>query len=968
MNTPISRLKESIQTVRYNSAAIQRLALETLESVSAGTIDVVDPSNPFVFLMESSAVNTSAAMVHFEAQTRMQYPSMAVTEDELYMHMSDKDYIGRFASPSRTTFTMLFNKAEVTAKAIPSGTLGINKLVIPKHTEFKIADYVFTMQYPVEMRVMDYGGIQVVYDGSDPSPLEVLKDNIAEWDTVNIEGEDYIRIKVPVSQFIIKSKYNQISKAVAFEETYPFEDDFYYCRVYRSLGLDQWSEIKTTHTDQVFDPTVVTAVLKVYDNRIKISIPQVYLDAGLITGTVRMDIYTTKGKLDLLLDSYQINAFTARWIDRDLGDETDAFATPLNSFSNMAVFSDAAVNGGVVAIPFGELRERVLNNALGDSQIPITDVQLSTRLANRGYESIKDIDNVTNRVYLASRKLPVPANTNTSSAASSVIGTLQTSYGELVDRLGVYDNGAGITISPNTLFKLENGILKLVPNGERLALESLTGIEYVDIINDSNYLFTPFHYVLDAGDKFFETRAYYLDDPSERHKEFVEENIDLGIYISTDTFSIRKKETGYVLQITTKSDTVIKELPDYRVMPLLSFTPTDQRSEAFLEGTLLATKGDGERIYEFDLSTNFDIDKDHNLILNGFKMYSNDILNYNVPLNMVFDLVYYIREIGNELPSLNYRPLSYLVSDYDRGVVHERIGIKFGTHLDGFWNRSRSVLESNIYQVYETTVYSYYDKNIYVRDANTGAVVLTRDPVTGDLTTTLLFTKGDPILDENGYHAIKHKIGDPVLDINGKPIIDNVRSVLRELDMFLIDGRYLFSTFPKDLDYLKELPKSIVSWLENDVAEFREWLIEQTEMLLYPQRTFGNSKFLVLDGEETTLNLEQAFTVSFYLNREKFDDVFLRDSLKHLAIDVLSSELSKTRIKTNEIISKLTASAGDDVIAIDLKGLGGVHDFATISIIDKTDRCSIRKKLSIDLDGTYKVVDDVEVLFIRHEN
>lgn len=964
--TDVTELTRSIQEVRFNPAAIQRKSLELLETVSNGEIDVVDPSNPFVFLLEASAINASATMVECEALTRKQYPSMALTEEDLYLHMSDKDYIGRFSTPGKTVFTLLFGKDELKQKALATEVSGVNKLVIPKNTEFKVADYTFTMQYPIELRVMDYGGIQVVYDNTNLSPLETLKDNIVDWSIVKVDEIEYIMMKVPVNQFEITPKYNQISKTVPFNVSYTFNDQFYYCRVYVKGTAGVWTEIRTTHTEQVFDPTKPTAVLSVVQNTLKVQIPQVYVDSGLVSGTARVDIYTSKGDLNLLLDSYQVNAFTVRWLDHDLGEEISEFSAPLNSFGGMGVYSDAAVAGGSNGISFDVLRERVLNNALGSAQIPITDAQLSARLENKGYESIKDVDNITDRVYLASKKLPTPTATETKNAAGCLVGTVQTDFEDLAGRSGVYDNGLRVTTSPNTLFKLEDGIIKLAPNSEVNVLKNSTGNELIDQVNNSTYLFSPFHHVFDGAEKFFEVRPYYLDNPSEERKEFVEENTSLGIYISTASFNIRKEETGYVIQVTTRSDDIVKDLADNRIVPVLSFKPVDQRSEVYLEGELILKDENEERVYEFHLTSNLDIDSNHNLIFDAFKMYDNDNLLYKSPLTTTFDLVYYIRDLPGDYSELSYRPNNYLIGGSDYGAIHEKLTVKFGSFLDGLWNRSRSTLGTNVYRTYEEDIYAYYEENVYQRDTETGSLVLGWDS-NGDLTYTIIHTKGDPVLDSDGNHVIKHKKGDVVVDADGNPTVINDRAVIRESDLFLIDGRYLFSTYEKDLEYLKELPKTVVGWLEGDIKEFKDWLIEQTEMYLYPQKTIGKTKFLVLDSEEVTLDLEQSFIVTYYLESEKFNDEYLRESLRTIAIDVIGDELQKTKIKMNEIVSKLTATVGEDVVSLEVSGLGGSRNLATMSLIDKSNRCSIRKKLKVDLDGTFKVADDVEVLFVRHQ-
>ena len=49
---------------------------------------------------------------------------------EVYNHMSDVDYIGRFASPSNTKFTIVFGK-ELIESLVYDPVDGLRKLVIP---------------------------------------------------------------------------------------------------------------------------------------------------------------------------------------------------------------------------------------------------------------------------------------------------------------------------------------------------------------------------------------------------------------------------------------------------------------------------------------------------------------------------------------------------------------------------------------------------------------------------------------------------------------------------------------------------------------------------------------------------------------------------------------------------------------------------------------------------------------------
>lgn len=174
----VTKLSDAIKKVRYNPIAIQREVYALQKDVKEGRLTFVDPTNPFSLLLESCAVMTAVGISEAEAINRKRYPSMAITEEELYLHMSDVDHLSRFAQPGRATFSILLGKEELYTRAVEVGVNRMKKLVIPRNSEFSIAGYKFTLQYPIELRVMGHGGLQVVYDASAPSPIQTLESNV----------------------------------------------------------------------------------------------------------------------------------------------------------------------------------------------------------------------------------------------------------------------------------------------------------------------------------------------------------------------------------------------------------------------------------------------------------------------------------------------------------------------------------------------------------------------------------------------------------------------------------------------------------------------------------------------------------------------------------------------------------------------------------------------------------------------
>jgi hypothetical protein len=163
-----------------------------------------------------------------EVLNRKQYAAAAVTSEDLYLHMSDKDYIGRFALPSSAVFTMTIAKEELEKALVFNPATGISKVTIPRNTKFTIANTIFSLQYPIDIRKLQHGGLSIVYNTSSISPLYELETNLIEFDEVrDPDGNDYITFTFLTHQFDIITKYNDINSAVGFETNIGITDQFY---------------------------------------------------------------------------------------------------------------------------------------------------------------------------------------------------------------------------------------------------------------------------------------------------------------------------------------------------------------------------------------------------------------------------------------------------------------------------------------------------------------------------------------------------------------------------------------------------------------------------------------------------------------------------------------------------------------------------------------------------------------------
>jgi hypothetical protein len=264
----------------------------------------------------------------------------------------------------------------------------------------------------------------------------------------------------------------------------------------------------------------------------------------MITGKLRLDVYQTKGPLSVSLGSYRAEDFRADWINLDENDD-NIYTTPITNFRSLVIYSTSDVNGGNPPLTFLEMKRRVIRNTSSTNNTPITNVQLEDNLANNGYEIIKNIDTVTNRIYWASRALPKPIDDTIFTAASAAVSKVQLTMKEATNIYGAFDNNKRITLSSKVVYQNKNGITRPLTSIEFDALDNLPILQKCVDVTNGNYFFSPYTYVLDATEETFESRAYFIDNPIIKTKSFVAENATTGFQVSIDSsYSVSKNDTG----------------------------------------------------------------------------------------------------------------------------------------------------------------------------------------------------------------------------------------------------------------------------------------------------------------------------------------------------------------------------------------------------------------------------------------
>lgn len=959
----------NVEKYKYNPAMMQRSALAVVRAIHDGTIDVVDATNPFVAAMETTACNTSGFMTHTEALTRRQYATVALTPEDLYLHMSDKDYIGRFGVPSKANWTFLISKDELLNALILDPGTGISKITIPRNTNFKVADRIFSLQYPIDIRRLQHGGLQIVWDATVASPLQELETNLIDWNEATLpDGTEVVAFTVEASQFFIRTVYNDVNAASGFTTTIQLTDMFYYARVFYQDNQGKWVEILTTHTAQVFDPLTATAVLKVLDNQLQVNIPIIYTTTGLVRNKLRIDVYQTAGKVDMLLGNYQPEDFVTDWKLID-SNEATVYTAPIKNIKLCLVYSNSATQGGRSALSMEELRKRVINNSVGPQDLPITNVQLQANLEDSGYEIVKNVDTITNRIFLATKPMPAPVDSSLITAAASGISTVLLSFQEAQGAYGVISRQNGVTLTPSALYRVVNGVTKLVTTAAYNALTSLPATQKVQAVNDGSYCYSPFHYVLEALEDNFDVRPYYMDGPVIESKSFQAENATTGLQVSVDnTYSIVRTDAGYRLTLSTKSNAAYKGLDDSVVFCQLSFRAQNQILPSFLLGTQLPrATPDDERVYVFDMPTTFAMDANDTLDMPAFEIASAPIITRCDLLQEVNVLFASSAPpgVGLEFTDIDNALGRFQLPASAAGITWEKMRVRFGYPLKTLWAQARSVVGSVPYKVYPADVPRVYETDVFEPDPVTGAAF---DVVNGVLTYRYLHRVGDPVLDSNGDPVYLHLAGEPVL-VDGAPVpADGYESqMLRNVDVATIEGVYRFANDSVANNYKLLVANSLVSWLTEDLVQLSQNLLDKTEIFFYPKATQGDIRVMTKDGMVTSIPAGQEFTVQLHLPATTYGNSELLAQLSKNSIRTIDDQIKATTVAVSTVEYALKNQYGADVIDVKFIGLGGVSNFDVVTVLDNANRLAIRKRLAAQPDGTLIVEDSVSFQYIKHD-
>lgn len=967
-------LRKQVFDLRHEPTRVMDLTIDLLESaVINNNAFILDPSQPLPFLLENNVVLTAAAVDSYEVLTMKQYQVMSQTEDDLYLHLSDDDMVGMFASPGEAVFTLIISKSEVLANAVRIDNSQSRKITIPKHTQITVNGLIFTLQHPVNIVIKPHGGIEIAFDGTFFSPLQILQGTRIDWTVLklksSVQGQlpnEYLRINLPMKQMRLVSHSMKSNPTVILKKTFLFQDEFFYARAYRQLSDGTWVEIKTTHSDHTFDPDTPTLMLKVIGNTVQVTLPHVYQLTSVAASPLRLDVYTTRGNMYMDLAALPSGQFVADFKDHDNTDN-GKYSAPLSLLETFTILSSDAVSGGTSAPTFMQRRERVLNNSVGPATKPIAPSQVKTTLEYLGFDVTLNTDDAIGRTFKVSRMMSPHIYGITKAPIDSAVLTAKRTMASLATLDTVVDNGNSVTILPSTLYKDTGSDLLIVDDVERVMLDTVRNDVKVNLLSGGRYLYTPLHYVLDGSNNEFDVRPYYLTNPTLDIAGYSASNDTIDVFVqSSTTMAIDYNDTGYTLTVVTESNAPYKALRDDQIHVQLAFKPEIESEWVYINGMIVDATDDEERVIEFHIDSTWDITPEHLLTLSNFTMRQNTPQVHRTSLNSEWFLVWVVSDYT--LPGMSP---STVDDDIGRhllpldvvGVYRETIQLRLGDELTGLWRRNRPTIGTLEYKTFSHDIPKVYPSNVYDVDPVSGNPII--EEVAGRKQLKILHPKGSPVLGGNGEPEYLFRKGEAMTDEFGELIPLGPRTVMWWWDVVLFDGQWRYATRTLDAAYTKAVAGVLNEWINDTLKPLKEMALERTEFNFQPVNSLRYVNALADDGRVINIYTAQQLVVDLYLTDEAYRQNELRGSMEIATLQTIEKTLSKPQVSKEALISDISKVLGEDVVTVNVIGLGGgVYDVVTL--LDVTTRLSIGKILNVDSDGELSVKDNLTINFKRH--
>ncbi len=936
--------KTDLNNIQTDPMVAVSLMLNSLETANSDIMEV-DPSNPFIFMLETIAFNSAVLRDEVNTKHARIHSKLANSESDLYNNMSYLDFKNIFSQPADAVIRFTVNITNFVNNAIVSTSGEYKMASIPEGSVIVVEGYEFLISNRIDIKQFNNGLFSIEQNVSK-SKIGVSYLGVIPHQIIKTSDENQMLIFDTVLKQVSNTNLEYtIKKADSFTVTIDTTDRLYF--ISASVKTSTNTRDVLVSYSEIIDPSTPTIIVKALSNSIEITVPDVYIINDMIVGKLYISIYTTKGEVDYPLNLLTSDSFTIKFNNTTEDDYTSIIG-------KVAIANNALdrLTGGVNGKSFNELRESIISNSMGDSDTPVTSNQLVGVLSNDGFYGYLLEDTVTSRTYIASRSLVptieanlVNANPDVLFYKTKIIPSEFTTHPMIITS---DDSDDRLIIKPNTIFKSISGGVVPLSVAEINSLNSMSINDKLSYINNTKLLISPYSYISSIYDGVYYLRVV---DYTAKINSFSIGVINSSVLarINIQSYTITVTDSGYLIKFKMITNSEFENLDMTTIRAQLKL-PIDNNNSIYYQSTY--TNG----YFEFNINTDYYVDKDMKLnITNGVS----NLATRFIELNLNTELTTYMLGADVEVNSDMYLNNSVLANESTVVFTNESVDITFGTAIDKLYKNMTIAYTDRKYLTYDSIVYATYDRDVYDTD-NIGSL-LTPNIDNTAVSYTKLHSVGDPILDELGDPIILHNIGDYILDENDEPTIDIVNGIIKYIDMLVLEYNYKYSNPSGVLTVMD----SIRAYMQ-DIREYDKVVLEETSIMFKPFRSnsgvrikFNNTyKTIYHDLKpEVTLYVEKLLSPSeadlikykntigavihSYLNKESFYTVDIREDIK----SILPIELLTVGVKVDSTDSFL-------------------KEAEKIVLHDNTNRLSIAKYVTNILGGS-NLVYDVKITIIK---
>ncbi len=927
---------EITKQVLYTPATMQRIMVDLIKKGDSD-LTLLDPTNPFLMLLEANVVTTNNAVDEAASVARKLYPSLANTEEDLYHHISSQEEINLFASPSDVHVTFMVNVLDLKDIGVYNSITKTYTTKLQKYTEINISGVTLTLLNDIEINLVD--GIPFVEQKYD-NPISVNSiGNVYSVITKDVDNVDWIMFETKIKQVSHQShEFNLISQQ-PFKQKIPITGDYYYSECYINDGNNNWTLMDITHSDIVYDHTTPTMKVKTYDGFVEYKLPDFYTLDGNIAGLIKVDTYSTIGKTLLPLSKFAIEEFKIKH-PKDLFTQEAAVATKIDMFC----FSKNILDGGVSKRTARELRKKIIYNTTGTIDLPITEKQLNERVTSKGFRLFKALDTITDRIYIAGKNINDVYKTNALNSNIDIFNnTVRVLSEEIISENIVVDHDI-ILIKSGTVFETINGVTKILNDVDLDLLRNNTLPNTAKLLYRSEYFFTPFYYMLDLSGDILNSRIYDLDNPEMSYLQIVNKNKYLKPNVNITRYGIFKKDMGYEIYLSLFGNVEFDNINKNEVYVQIALKINEFSEKIYFT----ATYDQGTDKWVATIESNFIIDTEDRLnILNGVSR----IFTHKTYIDNVAEFIIYTTDSSVPLDT-RYEPSLELFDQSlnANALCKEQCILKLGNNLNYLWNKINSVYTDRKFLKATEDKYLRYKKDVFNTDVvvNNGVVIPNDNCDVASI--KFLHREGDIVLDVNSEPLYEHKVGDILYDEYNNPTVDNVNGIVRFIDIFMLQYEYKVVEDKRYIKYIDEVMQVIRGWLLEDLSVMNDITLEHTQILYKPRKS---SVSPVLRNDMRLQHLIQP-KVTLYMDRTIYSpDATYSDLLVKIG-KIIHKYSEKSTVVISDIKREIMQEVGIGVTGVKLDGI--TSDNSEILVFKETsNRLSIKKKITQFGEITYDI-------------